>query len=373
MKLIVKTLYGVENLLSKELESLGATNINAQRRVVSCEADKETMYKIHLWSRLALRVLVPVVEFTAKDDREIFDNIYAYDWHKVISPDKSIMIDHISFSSTFNNSQFLAMKAKDAIVDKIRDNVGHRPYVDMENPDIMLNIHATDDQITVSLDASGLSLNKRGYRSQQLATSTNEVLAAALVELSGWDCSETLIDPMCGTGTICIEAAMKARNIAPNLYRTCAFGFANWLDYDSFMWKKLVDDAKQKITDVRLNIIGSDIDGESLDIAKQATLELGLNRDVRIMRKSLREQTRPTQSGFVITCPPTALEEGSRRLSIEDLYKEITYHLSHNFPDYDAWLFSTNLKALRAIEFSSEEKHQLYNGAAEGNFNKYPF
>lgn len=372
MKLIVKTLCGAEELLSKELEQLGATNITSQRRAVYCEVeDHKTLYKINLWSRFALRVLVPVVEFTAQNDKEIYDAVYAYDWHKVITPEKSIMIDHITFSSAFPDSQFLAYKAKDAIVDKIREKLGARPYVDTENPDIMLNIHATDEGMTVSLDASGYSLNKRGYRSANYPNATNEVLAAALVELSGWDPEMALIDPMCGTGTICLEAAMKARNIAANLYRKEVFGFMNWLTFDEQAWKELKQEAKDVQNKQRLTIIGSDIDPDAVDIAKLSTLELGFNPDVRIQRKGFREQERQTEEGVIITVPPYIQEEGRR--SLEDLYKEATYFMSRKFPDHDAWIYSTNLKALRAIEYRSAQKFEIYNGSQEGNFNLYPF
>lgn len=371
MKLIVKTIYGAEHLLRRELESLGATNVDIQRRAVSCEADKKTLYKINLWSRLALRVLIPVVEFKAETDKDVYDNIFAYPWHEVISPQKTMLIDHVSFSSVLNNSQFLAYKAKDAIVDKIRENVGSRPSIAVENPDVMLNIHATDELVTLSLDASGQALSKRGYRSVVLPDATNEVLAAALVELSGWTPDQALIDPMCGSGTICIEAAMKARNIAANLYRKEAYGFQNWLDYDEKLWNEVVEEARAARNNMRLTIIGSDINTECLDVAKLSTLELSLNPDVRIQRKSLREQTRVTESGVIITCPPVDGE--NYRRGIEEYYKEMTYYMSHNFPDHDAWLFSTNLKALRCIEFRSEKKYQIYSGSTEGNFNLYPF
>lgn len=371
MKLIVKTLLGAEKLLSKELASLGATDVQAQRRAVTCQADKKTMYKINLWSRFALRVLVPVVEFQAKDDKELYSHIHKYSWHHVISPERSIMIDHVSFSTLFPNSQFLAQKAKDAIVDKIRDKKGSRPYVEFNNPDILLNIHATDDSISVSLDASGMSLNRRCYRDVQLPSATNEVLAATLVELSGWTPSDVLIDPMCGSGTICIEAAMKARNIAPNLYRNVPFGFQNWLDYEPQMWEALVEEAKASINNVRLNIIGSDINSGALDIAKTSTLYLGLNPDVRIMRKAYREQERTTQSGIVITCPPFNATETSRDLN--DMYQEIAHFLSQNYPDHDVWIYSTNIQALKSIQFKAQTRHEIYNGSNEGNFNMYPF
>ena len=360
MKLIVKTLYGAESLLSKELEQLGATNINEQRRAVACEvSDYRTLYKINLWSRFALRVLVPVVEVVVANDKELYDAVRNYEWHRFITPDKTIMVDHMSFSAIFPDSQFLAMRAKDAIVDQIRTECGARPYVDTERPDIMLNIHATDNRITVSLDASGTTLNRRGYRQGQMQYATNEVLAASLVELSGWQPDITLVDPMCGTGTICIEAAMKARNIAPNLYRKESYSFMHWALYDHNIWKELITEAKDLQSNCRLRILGSDIDGDALDIAKLSTLEIGLNDGVRIQRKGVRELERTTEDGMIITVPPYVQEEGRRDL--DDLYKEVTYFMSRKLPDYDAWIYSTNLKALRAIEYKSEKKYQIYN------------
>lgn len=371
LKLLVKTICGAEHLLRRELETLGATNVDIQRRVVSCEADQKTLYKINLWSRLALRVLVPVAEFKAETDKDIYDNIYALPWHEMLSPSITFLIDHVSFSAAFSNSQFLAYKAKDAIVDKIRDQKGSRPSINTENPDVMLNIHATDDLITLSLDASVQALSKRGYRSQILPTATNEVLAAALVDLSGWTPDQTLIDPICGSGTICIEAAMKARNIAANLFRKESYGFQHWLDYDEKMWNELIEEAKSLRNNMRLTILGSDVDTDSLDIARLSTLELSLSPDVRIQRKSLRELTRVTESGVIVTCLPS--EGENFRRGLPDFYKETTYYLSRNFPDHDAWLFTTNLKAMRSIEFRSEKKYEIYSGSTEGNFCLYPF
>lgn len=372
MKIIVKTLFGAEELLARELSRLGAVNINAMRRALTCEADLRTLYDINLRSRMALRVLVPVVECCdAQTDEDLYAAVYDFPWEDMIDPQKTIMIDHMSFSSTFPNSQFLAYRTKDAIVDRIRDKTGLRPSVDTQQPDILLNVHATDDDICVSLDASGASLNKRGYRSQVLPTATNEVLAAALVEMSGWTEGDTLIDPMCGSGTVCIEAAMMARHIAPGILRGDAFGFTQWLNYDAAMWHELREAARSEETKVRLNIIGSDVDTEALDVAKLATLDMGLSPDVRIVRRPLREAQRTTSEGIVITCPPQSEEETRRNLP--DLYKEVAYYLSHNYPDHDAWLYSTNLKALRNIGYRTQEKYRIYNGSKEGEFCMYPF
>lgn len=371
MKVIVKTLFGAEELLAKELARLGAVNITAMRRALICEADMRILYNINLRSRFALRVLVPMVECVAETDRDLYDAVFVVPWEDYIDPQSTIMIDHMSYSARFPNSQFLAYRSKDAIVDRIREKTGSRPSVDTVDPDILLNVHATDDTICVSLDASGRSLNKRGYRSQVLPTATNEVLAAALVELSGWMPEDTLIDPMCGSGTICIEAAMKARNIAPGLLRGDDFGFTRWLNFDEPMWREIRKQAKAEQTNEKLSIIGYDIDTEALDVAKQSILEMRLSPDVRIVRKPLKDAQRTTSEGIIVTCPPQNEEETHRELT--DLYKEVTYRLSRTFPDHDAWIYSTNLKALRAIEYRSQEKYRLYNGSREGEFCMYPF
>lgn len=369
MKLIVKTFQGLEKSLEKELASLGAKNISSGRRNVTCETTLEGMYRICLWSRLGLRVLVPILEFDAKNEKEIYDGVFAYNWHELISPDKTFLIDHVSFSQVFPNSQYLAHKSKDAIVDQIRSKMGSRPSVSIDSPDIIVNLHVADTHFTISIDATGQSLNKRGYRSQQLPSTTNEVLASGLVELSGWTVDEALIDPMCGCGTICIEAAMKAMNIAPGLRRS-KFSFMNWLTYDDVIWKKLTDEAKSSVKQVRMNIIGSDVDVEALDIAKQSTLDLGISRDVRIMRCSLREQSSTTQTGVVITCPPVVFEDSQR--DIHNFYKEMAYLFLRRYPEHDAWVYSSNQKALRGMDLLPEQKLIVYNGPTEGYFNKYP-
>ncbi len=383
MKLIVKTLHGAEQLLSNELKALGASDVVIARRSVNCNADKRLLYKVNLWSRLATRVLMPVCEFQASNDKQIYDHIYQYPWEHIIAPERTFLIDHISFSRSFPNSQWIAYKAKDAIVDRIRDKKGSRPSVSQDNPDVMLNIHAQDreDQQTafaLSLDATGYPpLNARGYRLQDWPSFTNPVLAQALLQLSGWTPEQPLIDPLCGAGTILIEAAMKALNIPPAIQRTnpfsigCGFAFQDWLDFDPVMWQEILDEAKQARKNVRLSITGSDIDTAALDVARLSTLDLRINTDVFIMRKALREVERTADSGTIITCPPT--NQDSFRRNLDDFYKEMAYYFSRNFPDHDAWIYSTSMKALRAIPFRAERKFQLYSGSTEGNFNLYPF
>ena len=368
MKLIVKTLLGAEEILSKELQSLGATNVEVAKKNVTCEADKETLYKICYCARLATRVMVNLLEFPAEDANDIYNNVRAFDWSSIISPKRTMCIDHVSFSQKLGDSDYIALKVKDDIMDQLREKIDATPRLSDDNPDVLVNVHATDERVTVSIDSCGAPLNRRGYRPENLELDvTNEVMAAALVELSGWTPDQTLIDPMCGTGTICIEAAMKGRNIPAQMFRKYPFGFENTLDFDPELWAKVKADAESKITSNRLRISGSDVDTEAIDIAKMTTLDMKLTTEVRINRRSVREQSRMTQEGVVITCPPTDPEQTKRGL--EDLYKEITHYMARNFLDHDVWIYSTSEDALDAIPFDAEKEIPF----AEGSFNLYPF
>lgn len=367
MKLIVKTFDGIEELLSNELELLGAASIEQQRRVVNCEGDKETLYKICYRSRLAIRVMVSLKEFPAVDEDDVYKQVRSIDWHEYFKPGSTFCLDHVSFCQAMPDSQFVAQKVREAIEDEMMDAVGERVYLNADDPDYMVNVHLNDERVSVSLDAVGAPLDRRGYRPEGFNSVTNEVLAAALVDLSGWKPTQTLIDPMCGAGTICIEAAMKARKIPAAFYRKYAFCFENFKDFDEELWKKVKNEADEMMNHLRLSIIGTDIDTDATDIAKTSTLEMKLTTDVRINRRSLREQTRMTQEGVIVTCPPTDPEE--TRCGLPDFYKEATYHLSHNFPDYDVWIYSTDAEALDAIPFDAEKELKV----RDGFFNLYPF
>ncbi|MCI5776585.1 MAG: THUMP domain-containing protein [Bacteroidales bacterium] len=367
MKLIVKTFVGIEPLLAKELEQLGAANIEVQRCVVNCEGDQETLYKICYRSRLAVRVMVSLKVFPAADENDIYKNVRTIAWHDILKDRTTFCVDHVTFSQRMNDSVYIAQKVKDAIIDEMMEATGDRPYVNADDPDYMVNVHVTDERVSVSIDATGAPLDNRGYRPEGIDAATNEVLAAALVDLSGWQPSMTLIDPMCGAGTICIEAAMKARNIPAAFYRKYSFCFESFKDFDADLWKKVKDEADGMRNSVRLSIVGSDIDTDATDIAKTSTLEMRLTTDVRINRRSVREQTRMTQEGVVITCPPT--DPDQTRRGLPDFYKEATYYLSHNFPDHDVWIYSTDADAMDAIPFDAERELQV----RDGFFNLYPF
>lgn len=368
MKLIVKTLIGAEEILSNELAKLGASEVTPQRRAVYCEADQETLYRICYCSRLATRVNVCLAELKAENENDIYNAARAIEWQNVIKPHTTIFIDHVSYSQAMPDSHVAAVRVYDAITDVMMASTGEAPYTNADEPDYIINVHVTDERVAISVDAVGAPLSRRGYRPEGIDAATNEVLAAALVELSGWQPSQALVDPMCGAGTICFEALMKARNIPAAAFRKYPFLFQNFKDYDEQLFEKVKQEARAKQNNLRVSIVGSDIDTDAIDIAKTSTFEMHLTTtDVRIARRSLREQSRMTSEGMVITCPPTDPEQTKRGLA--DFYKEATYYLSHNFADFDVWIYSTDAEAMDAIPFDAERKLET----CDGFLNLYPF
>lgn len=277
LKLIVKTMHGLEDVLAEELKQLGAQQITPMRRGVSCEGDLKLMYQINLWCRTALRVMMPVHTFTAKTEAEVYDGTLKFEWHTILDNDKTFAIDHVVFSNLFKHTGYLALKTKDAIVDQIRSVTGARPSVNVQDPDVLVNLHVANDVVTLSIDSSGEPLNRRGYRIGIHPSPINEVLAAGMLLKAGWNPSITLIDPMCGSGTIVLEAAMMAKNMAPGLRRT-KFGFMSWKNFDAKLWQELKDAAKAAVTSPRVNILGSDIDIRAVDVAKHSSRNLDSTR-----------------------------------------------------------------------------------------------
>ncbi len=368
LKLIVKTMHGLEDILAGELTQMGATNVKPMRRGVSCEGDLKVLYKTNLWSRTALRVLMPVLTFTARTEAEIYDQTIKFEWHKIIDNDKTFAIDHVVFSNLFKHTGYVALKTKDAIVDQIRNVTGSRPNINVSNPDILINLHIANDVVTISVDSSGEPLNRRGYRIGVHPSPINEVLAAGMLMKAGWNPDITLIDPMCGSGTIVLEAAMMAKNMAPGLRRD-TFGFMNWKNFDAALWKEIKAEALAAVVSRRVNILGSDIDMRAVDVAKHSTLEFGLNQEIRIQKCPLKDQMPLTKTGMLVFNPPYG--ERLKKEDIFSFYKEIAYYLKKNFKGYTAWIISSNIPAMRMMGMRSAEKYMLYNGSLECTYNKY--
>jgi putative N6-adenine-specific DNA methylase len=368
MKLVVKTFHGLENVLAEELSYLGAKNIDIRKRAVSCEGNKELLYKANLHIRTGLRILLPIMSFRAKNDRELYKKISEYNWSKHLDNSKTFAIDSVAFGDVFKHSQYIGLKAKDAIVDQFRKKTGKRPSIDPENPDISINLHVTGDKFTISLDSSGESLHRRGYRDNRHKAPLNEVLAAGMLKIAKWHPDIPLFDPMCGSGTILMEAAMAAKNLPP-AWRRKSFCFMNWPDFDEELWKKIREEAEEKITSPRVTIIGADVSMNAVDITKLASLNFGLNREIKVSKAAFENQAPPFKAGMIITNPPYG--ERLQKDNIIDFYKLIGNVLKHRFSGYDAWIISSNFKAMKNIGLKPDEKHTLYNGPLETKFWKF--
>ncbi len=368
MQLLIKTFHGLEGVLAEELKGIGATDIKELKRAVSCAGDKEFIYKANLHLRTALRILVPIATFKAKDEEALYKQVQGIDWSKYMSNKRTFAIDAVAFSEIFKHSKFLAFKTKDAIVDQFKEKTGDRPSINVDDPDVQINIHVSNDQFTVSLDSSGESLHRRGYRDPNHKAPLNEVLAAGMLKIAKWHKDIPLVDPMCGTGTILMEAAMIAANMPPAFKRK-KLGFMSWVDFDKALWDKIYTEAENQIHYPKVNIVGGDNNPQSVDIAKQTSLDFRLNRMIRIIRSDMKDNMPTAPRGMMITNPPYG-----ERLEKDDLngfYKSIGNHLKKNYNDWQGWMITSNFEALKHVGLRPQHKHTLYNGPLECKFVAY--
>lgn len=366
-ELIAKTFQGLEEVLAKELTEIGAMNIELGRRMVSFTGDKRMMYKANIALRTAIRILKPLKHFTAKDADDVYDAVKSIDWAEYMDEKTNFSVDAVVFSNEFRHSKFVAYRVKDAIVDYFREKTGERPSVRINNPDLRLNIHIAETQCTLSLDSSGESLHRRGYRQEQVEAPLNEVLAAGMILLSGWRGETDLIDPMCGSGTIPIEAALIARNIAPGIFRK-EFGFEKWKDYDEELFQEVYhDDSEER--PFHHTIYGYDINQYAYQIASNNVKAAGLNSCIKLAQRPFEDFERPAEKAIIITNPPYG-----ERITTDDLlgfYKLIGQKFKHQFAGNTAWVLSYRDECFDQIGLKPSEKIFLYNGALECQFRKY--
>ena len=368
MNLLAKTFQGLEETLANELESIGAWNIKTLRRAVSFDANKEILYKSNLQLRTALRILQPISNFKANSEKELYQNIYDYNWSHLLSANQTFAIDAVTFSDIFKHSKYVALKTKDAIADHFRDKQGKRPSVDVLSPDLLINVHISKNKVSVSIDSSGDSLHKRGYRTGNHRAPLNEVLAAGMVLLSGWNKDLPLVDLMCGSGTILMEAAMIATQMPPNLNRK-KFGFERWNNFDSDLWEKIKKEAKEAMVTSNVKIYGNDIDSKSIDIARQSALDFGLKQYINLKIYDFKHYHPEKKNGVIITNPPYG--ERIKPKDIINLYRELGNCLKKSFTGYDAWIISSNMDAIKNIGLKPSQKITLYNGSLECKFEKF--
>lgn len=366
-ELIAKTFQGLEEVLAQELTELGASNIEIGRRMVSFTGDKAMMYKANFCLRTAIRILKPIKHFTARTADEVYDAVKSIAWDEYLDNMSSFSVDAVVFSNEFRHSKFVAYKVKDAIVDFFREKTGSRPSVRINNPDLTINIHVAEDQCTLSLDSSGESLHRRGYRQEQVEAPLNEVLAAGMILMTGWRGECDLIDPMCGSGTIPIEAALIARNIAPGVFRK-EFGFEKWKDFDQNLFDSIYNDDSQE-RDFEHKIYGFDNNPRANEIAMHNVKAAGVSKDVILRIQPFQQFEQPKNKSIIITNPPYG-----ERISSEDLlglYKMIGERLKHAFTGNDAWILSYRDECFDQIGLKPTVKIPLFNGALECQFRQY--
>ena len=369
--MLAKTFKGLEQVLAKELIELGANNVQIERRAVSFTGDLRMLYTANFCLRTASRVLVPIATFKAKKTDDIYEQVKALDWTEYMTPKTTFQIDATVYSDLFRHSQFITYRVKDAIVDYWMEHGGVRPSVQLTNPDIYLNIHIAGDNVTLSLDSSGESLHKRGYRVANTQAPINEALAAGMLLLAGWRGQGDFYDPMCGSGTLLIEAALIARNIAPGIYRK-GFAFEKWANFDADLFEDIYsDDSRER--DFKHKIYGSDAGFYAVQAATKNIESANLQRDIEVKQirvQELRLAERNTEGAVVMINPPYG-ERLAQDKDVLRLYQDMGTTLKHQFNGATAWIISSNEDALKCIGLRPAKRIRLMNGELECLFNQY--
>ena len=367
--MLAKTFKGLEEVLAQELIELGANDVQIERRAVSFRGDKALMYRANLCLRTALRVLVPIASFKSKDTDALYAELKKIDWSRYMTADNTFAIDATVYSETFRNSRFVTYRVKDAIVDYWNEKMGKRPNVKVTDPDVMLNVHIANEQVTVSLDSSGESLHKRGYRVATTEAPISEVLAAGMLLMAGWKGQSDFYDPMCGSGTLLIEAALIARNIPPGIFRQ-SFAFEKWQDFDPDLWSDIYNDDSHE-RDFAHHIYGSDASFYAIQQATKNIKSAGVQKDVELKQIRMEEiKDIHTEGAFVMLNPPYGERLKSNK-EMEDLYGAIGTALKHQFTGSTAWIISSNVEAMKRIGLKPSKKYHLLNGELDCQFNKY--
>lgn len=365
--LVAKTSAGLEQVLADEISALGGKNITTGNRAVFYEGNLELIYKSNYWLRTALRVLKEIELFQFKSVDQFYLRCMEIDWQKYFQVDQSFVIHSTVVSSEeFTNTMFASMRAKDAIADYFRNKTGKRPNVDTENPDIVINLHINSDTCTISLDSSGESLHKRGYRIKQGEAPLNEVLAAGMILLSGWNGNSDFLDPMCGSGTLPIEAAMIAQNIAPGKFRQ-EYAFENWNDYDQLLFDKIKHGVPKK--NFTYNIYASDISGSNLLNAQTNARRAMVFNKIIFGTSDFKDLNIPITNATIIINPPYG--ERLQEKNLSGLYAMIGERLKHQFAGNDAWILSSSEEGMKNIGLKPKSRTEMFNGALQCKYNHY--
>ncbi len=365
--LIAKTFMGLEPVLAKELTQLGANNVQIGRRMVSFTGDKEMMYRANFQLHTAIRILKPIRHFKAGSADDVYNEVKKIDWSTIIDKGQTFSVDSVVYSDEFRNSRFVTYKVKDAIVDQFRENTGTRPNISVSNPDIRLNIHIAEDRATLSLDSSGESLHRRGYRQESVEAPLNEVLAAGMILMTGWHGETDFIDPMCGSGTLLIEAALIAHNMSPGIFRK-EFAFEKWTDFDKELFDNIYNDDSQE-REFTNHIYGYDVDIKAVNTALMNVRAAGFTKAISVSEADFAKFKKPQNKSVIVMNPPYG-----ERISTPNLlgtYKMIGERLKHEFTGNEAWVLSYREECFDQIGLKPSIKIPLYNGSLECEFRKY--
>ena len=366
--MVAKTMAGLEGVLAEELTAMGAQNVEPLYRAVSFEGDKQLMYKANYCCRTALRILKPITSFVARNELALYNNIFKIQWHEIFNINETFAIDAVTSGNYFTHSQYAALKVKDAIADEFREHFGARPSVDVDNPDLRINVHIENEKVTVSFDSSGESLHKRGYRKNVDKAPMNEVLAAGLIKLTGWQCDSNFVDCMCGSGTLPIEAAMLAMGLPAGFFRK-KWGFMTWHDFDKELWQNVMLDAGAEMEEFNYEILASDRSAKAVEIARANIENAHMHYDIKLSKQDMFEMVPPEGGGIMIINPPYG--ERLEEKDIVTLYKGIGDALKKNFKGFEAWIISSNKDALKLIGLKPSKKIDVYNGPLECKFERF--
>ncbi len=365
-KIVVKTFAGLEPVLAEEIRALGAESVTPERRAVSFIGNKALLYKANFLLRTALKVLRPIAQFRIAKKEDLYNHAKNIPWSEFLTLGKSFSIDSTVQSDFFVNSMYASLKVKDAIADYFRESVGKRPSVDPDDPDIRVHIYLMGDHCEISLDSSGESLHKRGYRIGQGEAPINEVLAAGMILLAGWNGETPFLDPMCGSGTLLIEAAMIAKGIPAGIYRK-SFGFEKWLDFDENLFSEIYNADYERESTIR--IFGSDKSVQSCAIAKANIKNAGLSKVIEVEAKDFIDLDAPFENGFIVTNPPYG--ERLKPQSLIELYRSMGDVLKQKYAGYSAWIISSSEDGFKSIGLKPSKKIELFNGSLPCSYRKF--
>lgn len=366
MEMVAKTFQGLENILAEEIKVLGGEDIEILNRAVRFFGNKELLYRSNLYLRTALRILIPVFNTHINHQDDLYNKVKDFEWENYLKLGNTFAIDSVVNSDIFNHSQFVSLRVKDAIADRFRDKFRRRPSVNTENPDIWISVHLSARDLSISIDTSGESLHRRGYRIDEVKAPISEVLAAGMILLTGWDGSTDFYDPMCGSGTFGIEAALIARKIPPGTFRK-KFGFESSPDFDQDLWNSIYDEIEEH--DFNAKIFSSDVSAKALGIATRNAKQASVLKNIQIREIAFENYPKVENGGTVIINPPYG--ERLTKTDIQSFYRMMGNVMKKSFTGTDVWIISSNAEAMKNIGLKFSKKYKLFNGPLECTFNKY--